>query len=218
MLLDKFCKRGKIWKNLRARHCPRGTGDNMGLTRKYLSALGIEADKIEEIITAHAETVDALKEERDKYKAGAETAESAKKELETLKAQNTNYEKLKAEFDKYKADVESEKTLTAKKEAYRAIAEDSGLSEKGIEKVMKYTDFANIELDEDGKVKDAKTHIKQMREEWSEHVIKTETQGAEVAKPLATGGSRLTKNQILGIKDDKERIKTIAENMDLFEN
>ena len=31
----------------------------MALTRKFLAALGIEADKIDEIINAHSETVDA---------------------------------------------------------------------------------------------------------------------------------------------------------------
>ena len=44
----------------------------MALTRKFLSALGIEADKIDEIINAHSETVDALKEERDNFKSNAE--------------------------------------------------------------------------------------------------------------------------------------------------
>ena len=44
----------------------------MALKRNFLSALGIEADKIDEIINAHAETVDALKEERDEYKKKAE--------------------------------------------------------------------------------------------------------------------------------------------------
>ena len=43
----------------------------MALTRKLLSALGIEADKIEQIIDAHTETVEALKKERDEFKAKA---------------------------------------------------------------------------------------------------------------------------------------------------
>ena len=44
----------------------------MALSRRFLAALGIESDKVEEIITAHAETVDALKAERDEFKADAE--------------------------------------------------------------------------------------------------------------------------------------------------
>ena len=37
----------------------------MSLTRKFLSALGIEDDKVDEIISAHTDTVNALKEQRD---------------------------------------------------------------------------------------------------------------------------------------------------------
>ena len=37
----------------------------MSFTRRFLSALGIEAEKIDEIINAHIEVVDGLKEERD---------------------------------------------------------------------------------------------------------------------------------------------------------
>jgi hypothetical protein len=35
----------------------------MALTRKFLSALGIEAEKIDEIISSHTETVEGLKDE-----------------------------------------------------------------------------------------------------------------------------------------------------------
>jgi hypothetical protein len=43
----------------------------MALTRKFLAAMGIEAEKVDEIIAAHTETVNALKEERDTAKAQA---------------------------------------------------------------------------------------------------------------------------------------------------
>ena len=39
----------------------------MSLTRKFLSAMGIEEDKIEQIIDAHTDTVNALKEARDGF-------------------------------------------------------------------------------------------------------------------------------------------------------
>ena len=53
----------------------------MALTRKFLTALGVDADKIDEIITAHTDTVEALKEERDKYKADAELLPNVQEEL-----------------------------------------------------------------------------------------------------------------------------------------
>ena len=94
----------------------------MSLTRKFLTAMGIEADKVDEIISAHAETVDALKEERDKakndrdkYKADAEKLPDVEKELNDLKEKvkegnkdpyEPKYNDLKAEFDKYSSQLE----------------------------------------------------------------------------------------------------------------
>ena len=43
----------------------------MALTRSFLKALGIEEEKIGEIINAHSETVSGLKAEIEKYKGDA---------------------------------------------------------------------------------------------------------------------------------------------------
>ena len=43
----------------------------MSLTRKMLKAMGIEEEKIDQIIEAHSETVDSLKADRDTYKEDA---------------------------------------------------------------------------------------------------------------------------------------------------
>ena len=54
----------------------------MSLTRKFLKAMGIEDEKVDQIIEAHSETVDALKEERDGYKADAEKLPEVQRRLE----------------------------------------------------------------------------------------------------------------------------------------
>ena len=46
-----------------------------------LKAMGIEDEKVEQIIEEHVESVDALKAERDRYKAGAEEAEGLRRQL-----------------------------------------------------------------------------------------------------------------------------------------
>lgn len=48
----------------------RGKGENVALTRKMLKAMGIEDEKVEQIIEEHVESVDGLKAERDRYKGG----------------------------------------------------------------------------------------------------------------------------------------------------
>lgn len=191
----------------------------MALTRKLLKSMGIEDEKIDQIIDAHTETVDALKA----YKADAEKLADVEKELETLKAKGDNglqqkYDDLKAEYEKYKTDIKNEKILENKKSAYRELVKDAGLSDKGIEKVLKYADWSKIEVDSDGKIKEAKDLLKEVREEWAEYVVKESETGAKVITPPANNGSSkyTSKAEIMKIKDTAERQKAIAENVELF--
>ena len=201
----------------------------MSLTRKMLKAMGIEEEKIDQIIEAHSETVDSLKADRDSYKEDAEKLKDVQKELDDLKAKGDDgwkekHDRLKAEFDQYKNDAQEKETKAAKEAAYRAILKDANLSEKGIEKAVKYADWDKIELGEDGKLKGANDHIKAVREEWAEYVTTTTTTGAKTSTPPAnTGGAKLTKAEIYA-RDEHgryklstaERQKALAENPELL--
>lgn len=69
----------------------------MAFTRKFLSALGIEPEKIDEIIAAHTEVTDALKAERDQFKSDAEKLPDVLKERDEFKAKT---DELKESADK----------------------------------------------------------------------------------------------------------------------
>ncbi len=197
----------------------------MSLTRKMLKAMGIEEEKIDQIIEAHSETVDSLKADRDNYKEDASKLKTVQMELDDLKAKGDDgwkekHDKLKGEFDQYKNDVQAKETHSKKVEAYKTILKDAGLSEKGIEKAIKYAEWDKIELEADGKLKGASDHIKAVKEEWAEYVTTTTTTGARTSTPPANnGGAKLTKEDIYK-KDDKgryvmsasERQKALAEN------
>ena len=195
----------------------------MALTRKFLTALGIEADKIDEIITAHTETVDALKEQRDQYKTDAEKLPGVQQELDQLKSKHGDgYEKkytdLKKEFDDYKKDI-AEKELRAKKEsAYKEILNDAGVGKNHIAKVLKYTDWENVKLDKDGKIENAKDHIKAVKDEWAELIVTQGAKGADTNHPPVNAGGKTygSKEEIMKIADSAERQKAIAENHELF--
>ena len=195
----------------------------MSLTRKMLKAMGIEEEKIDQIIEAHSETVDSLKADRDSYKEDAEKLKDVQKELDDLKAKvddgwKEKHDKLKGEFDAYKKDVEAKETHNKKVEAYKAILKDANLSEKGIEKAVKYAEWDKIELDEDGKLKGANDHIKAAREEWAEYVTTTTTTGAKTSTPPANNGTGTgkTKEEIMAIKDGAVRRAEMAKNPHLF--
>ena len=195
----------------------------MSLTRKMLKAMGIEEEKIDQIIEAHSETVDSLKADRDNYKEDAEKLKDVQKELDDLKAKGDDgwkekHDRLKDEFDKYKTDVQAKETKAAKEAAYRAILKDANLSEKGIEKAVKYAEWDKIELGEDGKLKGANDHIKAVREEWAEYVTTTTTTGAKTSTPPANNGTGTgkTKEEIMAIKDGAVRRAEMAKNPHLF--
>ena len=195
----------------------------MSLTRKMLKAMGIEEEKIDQIIEAHSETVDSLKADRDSYKEDAEKLKDVQKELDDLKAKGDDgwkekHDRLKDEFDKYKTDVQAKETKAAKEAAYRAILKDANLSEKGIEKAIKYAEWDKIELDADGKMKGANDHIKAVREEWAEYVTTTTTTGAKTSTPPANNGGKTgkTKEEIMAIRDPAVRQAEIAKNPEVF--
>ena len=195
----------------------------MSLTRKMLKAMGIEEEKIDQIIEAHSETVDSLKADRDSYKDDAEKLKDVQKELDDLKAKGDDgwkekHDRLKDEFDQYKNDVQAKETKAAKEAAYRAILKDANLSEKGIEKAIKYAEWDKIELEADGKLKGANDHIKAVREEWAEYVTTTTTTGARTSTPPANNGTGTgkTKEEIMAIKDGAVRRAEMAKNPHLF--
>ena len=181
----------------------------MALTRKFLTAMGIEAEKIDEIINAHTESLDGVKEERDKfkadaekYKADAEKLPNVQKELNDLKSATegkTNpfkeeyekakaeYDKLKSEYDGFKKDIESQKTKTQKTEAYKKLLTEAGVSAKRIERILKVSGDAidGLEFDEKGGVKDADKLTDGIKSEWSDFIETHQTHGAQTATPPA---------------------------------
>lgn len=190
------------------------------LTRKMLSAMGIEGEKIDEIINAHAETVNGLKEEIDKYKADSVRLKSVEDELETLKKSGekspykVKYEALVEErdalqkqFDDYKNSVAVKETLRKKKSAYRDLLKDTGVSEKRIDAVLRVSDFESLELGDDGKFTNAAKLAEDIRAEWGDFIATEKEEGAKVPNPPAGSNKQapLTREEIVKIKDTSER-------------
>lgn len=198
----------------------------MALTRKFLSALGIEEEKAEQIIAAHSETVDGLKAERDQYKADAEALKTTKQELDELKKKvdgedpyKEKFEKIKKEYDDFKADTEAKATTAKKEKAYRKILKEIGIPDKRIDTVMKVSadKISKIELDEQGEIKESDKEKESLKKEWSDFITTTRTEGAPSQNPPSnTGKGTMTKEQIRAIEDPIARQKAMLENGELF--
>lgn len=178
----------------------------MALTRKALSAMGIEDDKVEQIITMYLETLAEIKDERDALKAEAGKLPAVQKQLDELKEAMKNGEKspykakyeaaveekeaLQKEFDQFKEDLSKKETRNAKEAAYKEILKDAGIPEKHFGKILKYSDVDGVELDDKGKIKKAKELLDTIKEEWSDHVESTGTEGAKTETPPANNGGK----------------------------
>ena len=167
--------------------------------RKIFEGAEIEVPKdvLGQICDLHTSSMDGLpetiKELKGKLKVAEQERDAAKAKVpvdgeETIS--KAEYDKLKGEFDQYKNDVQAKETKAAKEAAYRAILKDANLSEKGVEKAIKYADWDKIELDADGKLKGANDHIKAVRDEWAEYVTTTTMTGAKTSTPPANNPAK----------------------------
>ncbi len=198
----------------------------MALTRKFLKALEIEGDKADQIIEAHAETLDGLKASLEAAQADAgklpeiqKKLEAAQTELEAVKKDSykVKYEALKEDFEAYRTQQTQKEARAAKETAYRALLKAAGVSGKRIEAVLRVSDVDGVELTEKGEIKGADKLAAAIKEEWADFIATTETKGANTpAPPANTGGGAMTKEQIMNIKDTGERHKAMAENSQLF--
>ena len=189
----------------------------MALTRRALKAMGIEDEKIDEIINMHTETVEGLKADVAKYKADAETLPEVQRQLE--KAQNdleagwkVKYEAIKEEFEGYKSEQAKKETRAAKEKAYRELLKQAGVSDKRLDAVLRVSDVDSVELDDKGTVKDVDKLTESIKSEWSDFIQTTTTQGAQTAAPpVNSGGSAMTKADIYKKDDHGRYIMSAAE-------
>lgn len=180
----------------------------MPFTRKFLSALGIESDKVDEIISAHTEVTDALKAERDRYKADADKLPAVQQELDQLKEANgkdpfkVKYEAAKEELENYKKEQAAKDTKAAKAAAYRELLKSARVSEKRIDAVMKVSDIDGIKLDKDGKIEGEDKLLESIKTEWSDFITSESSKGANTPNPPASNSGALKSREEIYKKDD----------------
>ena len=195
----------------------------MALTRNMLKGMGLNDEQIESIIESHSATVSALKDDRDAYKEEVEKSKDAIKELESLKKKiesddsHDKLEKLQKEFDDYKQKVTEKESKVAKEEARKNLLSEVGIPEKWRERASRSVSLDEIELDDDGKIKDVQIIKDKLKEEWADVIGTVKTEGANISNPpMNRGKGSMSKEDIMNIKDTNERQKAILENREVF--
>lgn len=166
----------------------------MALTRKMLKAMGIEDEKIDQIIEAHAETTEALKAERDAAQQAAKENENAQKELEDLKANKTDefqskYEAEHEAFEAFKKEVEETKAKEVAKNLFTSTLAEMGITGKRATQIAKVTDLSAYEV-KNGAYTNPEKVQEAIKNDWSEFVPTETVRGAQVATPPTTGAQK----------------------------
>lgn len=199
----------------------------MALTRKMLKAMGIEDEKIDQIIEAHTETVDALKEKAELYRKDAEALPDVQKQLDELKKDSGDggykkkYEDEHAAYEAYKSNVTAKESAAAKVKAARAYFQAKGIPAESLNLVVRgaKAEIDGLEL-ADGKIKDAAALDGLLTGDYKGLVAKQSTAGTNTPNPPSTAGGAKTRAEIYRkdnsgkyVLSSAERQKALAEMM-----
>lgn len=198
-----------------------------------LKAWGLTDEQSEKVMAQYGKDVSKLQKEneklnadRDKEKERADTAEETLKKFDGV-----DLEGMKAEVDKWKLEAEKTKTEYERKEAERefedilktAISEAKGRNEKAIR--------ANLDIEKLMKSRNQREDVKKALEDLkgAEDTAfmfvdeKQEQLEAGRAKPFTGplnpnggGAKKMTREEIVGMKDMTARRQAIAENLSQF--
>ncbi len=169
-------------------------------------------DKAKAILDALHKETDELKDQLDAEKTARTQAEKDRD------AANGGKQAAEKALTDYK-DQQTQKDAHAAKEAkFRELLKTAGVLDKYADRVVRLSgeDIDKLELDEKGNVKDAKKHTDSLKSDWGDFVATTTTTGAKVDNPPTNTGSKMTKEQIINIKDASERQAAIAANPEAF--
>ena len=193
----------------------------MALTNAMLKEMGIEQEQRDQIMTAHQEVLEEIKAERDKLRDTAAKVPDLEKTIEELKAAQptedweAKYQEKAAELESFREQVAEEKAKAEKASLYKSALREVGVGEKFVDDIMGVVDLTSVAV-EDGKLADAENLKTELADKYSTFITQTSTQGAKVEEPPANAGPKMTRDEIMAIKDTSARQQAIAENIEQF--
>lgn len=169
-------------------------------------------DKAKAILDALHEETDALRDELDTEKNARVAAEKERD------AANSGKQTAEQALTDYKDQQTKKDAHAAKESKFREQLKAAGVLEKYFDRIVRLSgeDIDKMELDSKGNVKNADKLAESLKNDWSDYVGSTTTKGAQVDNPPANTGSKMTKEQIIKIKDATERQAAIAANPEAF--
>lgn len=164
----------------------------MSLTRRLLKELELENSAIERIIAAHAETVDALRQERDAALTRANQIEVSQQEQEELRAQLASRTQeaadLQADYAAYRAQVEGERRTAARRGALTEALTAQGANPQALPLLLDAIQLPEEAWQEDA-LPDAAATLQPWRAKYGAlFAAKSPIPVTRVSPPLTSGG------------------------------
>lgn len=164
----------------------------MSLTRSMLKEMALTDSQIEQIILAHAETVDALQAE---IATAQEDRVLAMEQLAELTAQQQDAQTIQAAFDRYKEEMQA--ALSA--EEVQRILQDAllqaGANEKAVMLLLREIDASAAQI-EGGKLVNADELIGPVRDKYAAFFARPISQPAPTIQPPAALHGTLTRQDV----------------------
>lgn len=175
---------------------------------------GCTEDIENKLIALHLGVVDPLKDDVQRYKADAEKLPDLQRKLEEA-SKGDDY---KEKYDSLVAQITGEKAQAAKEKAARAYFQSKGIPAESMGLVIRgaKAEIDGLELDGE-KIKDSKALDDLLSGDYKGLIGKETKTGTNTQTPPATtGGGKMTKEQIMGIKDTAQRQAAMLANAELF--
>lgn len=175
----------------------------MAFSRSFLKTMGLTDEQVTAIMEEHVGVVDALKKQRDdykadadKYKADADKLPEVQKELDGIKGgedYKAKYEKLNGEFDAYKKQIAANEQTQKVKEAYKKLLIGEKIAEKRLELIMSKTDFSGMKLTDKGELENVKDLKQAIDKDWGFCKQQTVQRMGQVENPpqVDNGGNNM---------------------------
>ncbi|HEM3170555.1 phage scaffolding protein [Streptococcus suis] len=129
------------------------------MKREFLAGLGLSDEVIEQVMAEHGKTVQATQSKLDEAESKLKEANST---LDTLKKSNKDNEELQNELKTYKDKV-SQLEADAKETAKKQTIKDALANAKATDVDYLMYKLGDVELAEDGSIKDLDSKIKDLQ-------------------------------------------------------
>ena len=164
----------------------------MSFTRKgietTLKANGVTenlAEIVNAIIEQHTEVTDALKEQINDLKGVQKQLDDVTKERDNLQAKVDSDKsaeritELENELNSYK----DKEILESKTKAYTELLKGENIDEKWVSRILKITDFSQLEIGKDGKIKGEDEIKANIQNEYADYIVSTQQKGHTPPNP-----------------------------------